>query len=224
MEQENSTDTEYLDEQHAYRLLYGSFQFSQGSGKLQQAIFRYVHKKYPTYRITTEVQNRIADSITRTVEQLIQTGLHTSDTGTKPLAKIANQEATSFCSKLLLLEEETTYATILEQVALLLIKREVELIRRSNGRPHTNPRSDRFFSNLIHFGFRKHLTGTQEYNDMYADIRELLERKIHSGLLKVADAQRLKLLILFYNERHREHPFKPDWFPQLEEYVTQGHR
>ena len=208
-----------LDSEHATRLLFKSFYFSQGGTPLQEAIFSWLHTRYPEYRITDQMKDLIEKSILPRVRAVVSANpedtkgaiLHPVPEFQGIRSNLESEIRTQLDSMQEIFErpvERYAYDP-LHVVTQNLINRDARYLIRKGSRPRGGtknmkaPEGDPFLSHLCHYGLNGQPTGVAEYDRMFQEIDSFVREGIRSGVWKRGEGwTELFAVVDKYNETH----------------------
>ena len=207
-------EVKYLEPKKAAQLFLMSFRFSQGLPELQKTIFKYIHSKYPHYKIREQDEGDIITLTANLANKYIHHGKarHTKEQGyddgvpNTPINIGEIKHEINIVMGLLFeifngdsINEDTT-----QEIAEMSIKRDYQYLHGKLGRPGRshNDTANKFMSFVCEYCINHKSTGSEEYDTMWRDIYDTLMTKIKSGQLGIQLTHELETVINVHNEHH----------------------
>jgi len=202
--------------EYAGRALFLSFRFSQGEVPLQHLMFKYLHTVRPELgnddsQFSTAVFRSAKNLVTRTVSDPDKHAVGWEDKVNYELSRMYkkmrqpnNKEGN---------DEENTRETLIPNITNLMLDKDLEYVakgRSRSGTSNTKPQADPHSSFIIDYGFRGIHTGVAEYDQMFNEIREFIQKQKEeeTKLWKDNLGSKFTNLVNVYNEHHPENTVK----------------
>ncbi len=191
-----------LDAKKAGRLFFLSFKFSQGKQFIQRDIFSWLHQRYPAYRLNNTVKLQILEAQNKITGSLIKNPA-TADSSKrlhhKPLDEDLQEQTTVLVDVMQAILDNIPSAEvkmpyneneflpssphIVGDIAWAIIGRDLRFVQ-GRVRKNVNPLSadnDPYLSHICYYGLESHPTGTEEYDELFREIKAFLLEAIEAG-------------------------------------------
>lgn len=176
----------------ARRLFFDSFRFSQGESELQDDIFVYLHDAHPDWQITPEITQRIREGLLPIMKDRV---LIQNDAEAGPFHGSYKGDIEDFFEQFNLALSgfvrivntgELRHAgplrrkvPVVDRISKLILKQDKQFLVKRQGRARIvegnevkyNPDSDPWLSQLIYYGFEGNSTGSPDFDQMFADVK-----------------------------------------------------
>lgn len=214
-----------LTPEYAARILFRSYEHSQGNAALQGLLFEYLHLIRPKWQIN----DREEEIVKSLVKPRIMSYLSPEHAVHKDLLKPRSQENSdvgeleekvmnSLSQELgsmrrILSSEEDLFIPdrpiLIRKIAQGVIEGDLRFLkigRQRFGLDPKTPKVDPYFSFLVHYALQGNPTGIKEFDQMYKDIRQTtLLPEAHQGV-PAHTLKNLNNLIALYNAKHPDSP------------------
>ncbi len=216
---ENDVVAETLTKDHALELFHHSFTFSQGNPFLQNSLLQYISNEHPAWRMTDEVFQQVRnDMIKKATAYLSFTQINGSPIVAHPnYSGEIEEEITDRLSEWKDILNSPRLPVDIREITKTIIERDFKfLIDEQSGIPIGRPRTherNRFLSHICHYAWKGTPTGSAEYDELFKDIRNLVDR---GGLVDLDwdEDARLTKVIDCYNSLHPDGVEKPAFISQ----------
>ncbi|TSC64971.1 MAG: hypothetical protein CEO22_643 [Candidatus Berkelbacteria bacterium Gr01-1014_85] len=181
-----------LSTEHAAKLLYFSFYFSQGLPALQVEIFQWLHQRYPSYRGDTLNKAQLLETLLRSVEKTVPEKATGPDGANATHAGIDRHkvlsEIESYSVRLLgCLNGEQVhslldYGQLTTSIATKMIRRDYHYLVERGSRPRfkqgdrNGPMHDPFLSHVCYYALMGRPTGVPEYDHLMQAVATIIRR------------------------------------------------
>lgn len=164
---------EYLSDEKVVRLLFLSFRFSQGSPILQGQIFHWLHAQYPNYKINEDNFENTEELLSKNITKYLLSPktAHAPQVSDVIETEVKRQTA-SFAQKINSNRNEEV-ELILESLADRIIIKDVEFTGRER-----DDKSKLHDSQLITYGWNRQSTGMPEYDEMFRQVKDFVEKEL----------------------------------------------
>jgi hypothetical protein len=200
-------------------LFIGSFEHSQGSGKLQSYIFEFIHALQPNWKVAEDFKEQLRFVVTNPIRHIvlpnrIQRHVPVTDDDIEEMISIELQEMQrTFNQKL---RSDPKY--LADKMGIEMLKQENRFlhqkwgrIRPEAGNTRYSPSRDPHFSYICHYALEGNTTGSAVFDKLYEQIGEYLQ-----SLASNAESQEqphFKDLLQVVSRFNETHPGKDIAFP-----------
>ncbi len=202
------------------QLVFFGYRFSQGEGKLNDAIFKYLHSIKPGWKISDQAKKTIL-SLSRT---RVDNFLKHSENSPIAKGKVAHAPPISYDLERMVEDMQTVFngnespkvlreinTASITDITIFEIGQDHYFLIKKGGRPRKglDPKTiqgDSWLSFTVFHALMSNPTGIEEYDRMFQDVNGFIRSSRFGGVDRETDAQ-LDNVVRVYNEHHLDKPF-----------------
>ncbi|MBI5045217.1 MAG: cytidylate kinase family protein [Candidatus Levybacteria bacterium] len=216
---ENNIVVENLSPEHALDIFYASFKFSQGGPALQKDMLQYIANEHPEWRMGDDEYQQIFDAFLQKATAYLA---HTAQNNAKKVIHPDFSDSIETETKERLDEfrnilNSPRVPVSLHEIMKTIIEKDFRFLADAkSGEAVGRPRTDNgttFLSHICHYVMKGEATGSPEFDQMFEDIFDHIQR---GGLINLDwdEDARLTKVIEFYNAFHPDGKREPAFIAQ----------
>lgn len=204
---ENDIVLEYLSPKHALEIFYASFKFSQGGPGLQKDMLQYIANQHPDWRMDDMTYQQVYDAFLKKATAYLA---HTAQNNAKKIvhpnfSDPVETEVTNRLDEFRDILNNPRIPVSLHEIMKTIIERDFRFLAdpksgEAMGRPRSDDRT-KFLSHICHYVMKGQSTGSAEFDALFRDVHQLIQRGGLTNLDWDEDA-RLTKVIEYYNAFH----------------------